>query len=113
MSKYESTSVKKTIDELNESFFLPDIQREYVWLSDVKNRKIELLFDSLMRGYPIGTLLFWKLKKDVLETCSFEDNAKSNEKMNFQIYKFIENYDSRKPHNESIDVEKIKPPSAL
>ena len=37
MSKYESTSVKKTIDELNESFFLPDIQREYVWLSDVKN----------------------------------------------------------------------------
>lgn len=108
MSKYESTSVKKTIDELNESFFLPDIQREYVWLSDVKNRKIELLFDSLMRGYPIGTFLFWKLKKDVLQACSFEDNANTNEKLNFQIYKFIENYDSRKPHNESIDIEKIR-----
>ena len=108
MSKYESTSVKKTIDELNESFFLPDIQREYVWLSDVKNRKIELLFDSLMRGYPIGTLLFWKLKKDILQTCSFDDKANSNEKLNFQIYKFIENYDSRRPHNESIDVEKIR-----
>lgn len=108
MSKYESTSVKKTIDELNESFFLPDIQREYVWLSDVKNRKIELLFDSLMRGYPIGTFLFWKLKKDVLQTCAFDGQDNQNEKLNFQIYKFIENYDSRKPHNESIDVEKIR-----
>ncbi len=47
----------------------------------------------MCRGYPIGSFLFWKLQK--------EDIAKSDEqnenKLNFQLYKFIENYDERKP----------------
>ncbi len=41
-----------------------------------------------------------------------EDIAKSDEenenKLNFQLYKFIENYDERKPHNEKIYIEQIK-----
>lgn len=35
---------------------LPELQRPFVW-SDTKVRN---LFDSMYRGYPIGTLLFWE-----------------------------------------------------
>lgn len=37
---------------------LPGIQRNFVW----RPRQIAALFDSLLRGYPIGTLLLWKTK---------------------------------------------------
>ncbi|WQV03348.1 DUF262 domain-containing protein [Helicobacter pylori] len=91
-------------DELNVRYFLPDIQHEYVWLKKADEKKIEQLFDSILRGYPIGSFLFWKLPK--------EDIAKSDEqdsdKLNFQLYQFIENYDERKPHNEKIRIEQIK-----
>ncbi len=40
---------------------LPDIQRPYVW----PNTKTRDLFDSLYRGYPVGTLLFWETDADV------------------------------------------------
>ncbi len=82
---------------------MPDIQREYVWLKKANEKKIEQLFDSILRGYPIGSFLFWKLQK--------EDIARSDEqdekKLNFQLYKFITNYDERKPHNEKIYIEQI------
>ncbi len=74
------------------------------WLKKADEKKIEQLFDSILRGYPIGSFLFWKLQK--------EDIARSDEqdenKLNFQLYKFIENYDERKPHNEKIYIEQIK-----
>lgn len=35
---------------------LPEIQRPFVW----ENAKVRNLFDSMYRGYPVGTLLFWK-----------------------------------------------------
>ncbi|GAA7021741.1 DUF262 domain-containing protein [Helicobacter pylori] len=73
------------------------------WLKKADEKKIEQLFDSILRGYPIGSFLFWKLQK--------EDIAKSDEqdenKLNFQLYQFITNYDERKPHNEKICIEQI------
>ncbi|NHB36703.1 DUF262 domain-containing protein [Helicobacter pylori] len=104
MGVFLDRSIKEVVDELNGRYFLPDIQREYVWLKKADEKKIEQLFDSILRGYPIGSFLFWKLPK--------EDIAKSDEqdsdKLNFQLYKFIENYDERKPHNEKIYIEQIK-----
>ena len=47
MGKFQDTTVKKIIGQLNDSFFLPDIQREYVWLNKEQDRKIELLFEIL------------------------------------------------------------------
>ena len=41
----------------NSEYVLPAIQREFVWKTD----QIRGLFDSLMRGYPIGAFLFWTL----------------------------------------------------
>ncbi|MGL2765297.1 DUF262 domain-containing protein [Helicobacter pylori] len=104
MSMFLDKSIKDVVDELNRRYFLPDIQREYVWLQNADGKKIEQLFDSILRGYPIGSFLFWKLPK--------EDIAKSDEqdsdKLNFQLYQFITNYDERKPHNEKIRIEQIK-----
>ncbi len=103
MGVFLDKSIKDVVDGLNVRYFLPDIQREYVWLKKADEKKIEQLFDSILRGYPIGSFLFWKLQK--------EDIAKSDEqdsdKLNFQLYKFIENYDERKPHNEKIRIEQI------
>ncbi len=103
MGVFLDNSIKNVVDELNVRYFLPDIQREYVWLKKADEKKIEQLFDSILRGYPIGSFLFWKLQK--------EDIAKSDEqdenKLNFQLYQFISNYDERKPHNEKIYIEQI------
>ncbi len=105
MGQFKDISIKDVINELNQSYFLPDIQREYVWLNKAKEKKIEQLFDSILRGYPIGSFLFWKLKKNDIET---NRNAEENsEKLNFQLYKFIENYDERKVHNEKVNIEQI------
>ncbi|WQZ49688.1 DUF262 domain-containing HNH endonuclease family protein [Helicobacter pylori] len=103
MGVFLDNSIKNVVNELNIRYFLPDIQREYVWLKKADEKKIEQLFDSILRGYPIGSFLFWKLQK--------EDIAKSDEqdenKLNFQLYQFITNYDERKPHNEKIRIEQI------
>lgn len=40
---------------------LPDIQRPFVWSSS----KARDLFDSMYRGYPIGTLMFWETGAEV------------------------------------------------
>ncbi|QEF31030.1 DUF262 domain-containing protein [Helicobacter pylori] len=104
MGVFLDRTIKEVVDGLNVRYFLPDIQCEYVWLKKADEKKIEQLFDSILRGYPIGSFLFWKLQK--------EDIAKSDEqdsdKLNFQLYQFITNYDERKPHNEKIRIEQIK-----
>ncbi|GAA9613591.1 DUF262 domain-containing protein [Helicobacter pylori] len=103
MGVFLDNSIKNVVDELNVRYFLPNIQREYVWLKKADEKKIEQLFDSILRGYPIGSFLFWKLQK--------QDIAKSDEqdenKLNLQLYQFITNYDERKPHNEKIRIEQI------
>ena len=59
---------------------LPAIQREFAWDTD----QVVRLFDSLMRGYPIGAFLFWNVhareEKD-------DDAARD-----FVFYGFIRNY---------------------
>lgn len=105
MGQFRDVSIKNVIEELNQSYFLPDIQREYVWLRKTNEKKIEQLFDSILRGYPIGSFLFWKLKKNDIETN--KDAKEDSEKLNFQLYKFIENYDERKSHNEKVNIEQI------
>lgn len=43
------------------SVALPDIQRPFVW----STAKIRDLFDSMYRGYPVGTLMFWETGAEV------------------------------------------------
>ena len=56
---------------------LPAIQREFVW----RPEQIYRLFDSLMQGFPIGTLLYWKVAR--------ENSDK------FKFYGFVRDYHER------------------
>lgn len=69
---YQSASIAEMIDELNSTHFLPAIQREFVWDPD----RVVLLFDSIMRRYPIGSLLFWKLRSEHADRWEFYDFVK-------------------------------------
>ncbi len=104
MGVFLDKSIKEVVDELNVRYFLPDIQREYVWLKKADEKKIEQLFDSILRGYPISSFLFWKLQKEDIAT----SNEQDSDKLNFQLYQFITNYDERKPHNEEMRIEEIR-----
>jgi uncharacterized protein with ParB-like and HNH nuclease domain len=81
-----------TIKEVTEGvhrhkYLLPAIQREFVWDED----QIIKLFDSLMRGYPIGSFLFWEVSKDKVN--------------DFQFYEFIRDYHERdNKHNPKANV---------
>lgn len=75
--------------EKNE-FLLPAIQREFEWSSE----KIEWLFDSLMKDYPISSFLFWKVE---------ESTARSH-----KFYKFLNEYrEFYKIHNDDISTNGI------
>ena len=56
-------------------FLLPTIQRGFVW----ETKKIETLFDSLLRGFPISSFLFWEVPDEDEQT--------------FKFYNFIKDYD--------------------
>ena len=47
--------VMKGID--GRKMILPAFQREFVW----RRKDIERLFDSLLQGFPINTLMFWEV----------------------------------------------------
>ena len=52
-----ATTIASTLTQIErKDLILPAIQREYVW----KPRQVVALFDSIMRGYPIGGFLSWK-----------------------------------------------------
>src|SRR5437588_675768 len=55
--KYLSSTIALIVERLNRQYFLPAIQREFVW----KPEQVIQLFDSLLRGYPISSFLFWEL----------------------------------------------------
>ena len=62
----QSVAIRKFVKFLNNSeeqggYWLPNIQRPFVW----KEEQIERLYDSILREYPIGTLLVWKTKSKI------------------------------------------------
>jgi len=60
-------------EDADGGFWLPNIQRPFVW----SEAQIERLFDSLMRQYPISTLLIWKTKSEMKHR-KFIDNWKGS-----------------------------------
>src|SRR6266542_2254335 len=59
MSYYPPITISAVIQKIDyKQYLLPAIQREFVW----EDTDIELIFDSLMREYPIGSLLMWKVE---------------------------------------------------
>ncbi len=71
---YAADSICAVLPRLNTSWFLPALQREFVWEAE----RICNLFDSLMRSYPISAFLLWRVPDDDredLEVYRFVDSA--------------------------------------
>ena len=86
---YKSETITVAIRRMNQQYFLPAIQREFVW----KPEQIIQLFDSIMRGYPISSFLFWELKP--------ENRDK------WQVYKFLEKASFGGSHNELANTDGV------
>ena len=86
-NKYEDISVVDLLRLVKtHKILLPDIQRDYVWeMSD-----IEEFFESIVDGYPVGTCIFWKTNKDIL----------NSEKPN--LYHFITKFKKDETKNEKV-----------
>ena len=55
--KPDKTRLLNLLEDINDSKLkIPIFQRDFVW----KANQIIELFDSIVKGYPIGSLLFWK-----------------------------------------------------
>ncbi|PHX42467.1 hypothetical protein AO263_24410 [Pseudomonas sp. NZIPFR-PS5] len=80
---YKSSSIAGVIRRLNRDYYLPAIQRPYVWTPD----QIVRLFDSLLKGYPISSFLFWDIEPAQATT--------------LDIYKFVEDFKYGDFHNET------------
>lgn len=87
--EYKSVRISDVIRDLNRDYYLPNIQREFVW----EPQRIERLFDSLMSDFPIGSFLFWKVR---------EEN-----KNDWDIYEFIRDYNQEQPHNKLANLSGI------
>jgi len=60
--------VEQVLREIHaREYLLPAIQREFVW----DTNDIVKLFDSLLRGYPVGSFLFWKVDPETAKEYVF------------------------------------------
>ena len=86
MSFQTPITIASALEKIDQNqYLLPAIQREFEW----EHTRIEWLFDSIMRGYPISSFLFWEVN---------EQTAKG-----YKFYKFISEYRERyKTHNDEI-----------
>lgn len=85
---YVNFTIKNLIKKIdNNEYVLPALQREFVW----KPEQIERLFDSIMKGYPIGSFLFWNVQ---------------NENINkYEFYNILKEYHQRDArHNTKINI---------
>jgi len=85
MAEYLRETINSVINETNREYFLPDIQRSFVW----KEEQIYKLFDSLMRGYPISTFLFWELSKEKIKKIEEDYDFK------LKMFKFVNSNKSK------------------
>lgn len=79
----KAITIEKAIQNIvARRYLLPAIQRKFTWSSD----QICVLFDSIMRGYPINTFMFWEVKDAAV-------------KESFRFYQFLERYCERFEEN--------------
>lgn len=79
--KNQRETIRRMVGYLNNGekdggFWLPNIQRPFVW----KEEQTERLFDSILREYPISTLLVWKTKSSIKRR-EFIQNYKKKQKL--------------------------------
>lgn len=92
-------TIKDTLRGIaDEKFVLPAIQREFVWATEPE--RMARLFDSILRGYPIGTFLFWKVAPETSR--------------DFHFYEFLREWHERKKqHNERLHLPEARELTAI
>ena len=94
---YVNFTIKNLIKKIdNNEYVLPALQREFVW----KPEQIERLFDSIMKGYPIGSFLFWNVQNENINKYEFynilkeyhQRDARHNTKSIFHIKIVLQQY---------------------
>ncbi len=83
---YEMRTIAETVGKLNNEYFIPAIQRSYVW----EVEQIEKLFDSLMKEYPISTFMVWK--------------PPAEDKNNWHTYRFVQHFKYGEIRHEEADL---------
>lgn len=83
-------TIKDAMEKIyHREYLIPAFQREYVWDA----MRVENLFDSLMREYPINSMLFWEVKSSAYNS--------------FVFYDFLNEFvESHKYHNNPTNVVK-------
>lgn len=83
-------TIKETLEEIaRDRYVLPAIQRELVWANEPS--RMTRLFDSILRGYPIGTFLFWKVTPE--------------QSKEFRFYEFMRHWhEQRNRHNPPLQL---------
>lgn len=71
---YASRTIGAVVDDVNRVCLLPAIQRPFVWSS----AQVVALFDSLLKGYPISSFMFWAVDEET--------------RAELRCYKFFENF---------------------
>ena len=89
---YTPDTIINVLHRLNQTYFLPAIQREFVW----KQEDMVRLFDSIMQDYPIGSFLFWEL-----------DQANRDK---WNAYSFITEFKQGGAHNRQVDLIGVRNP---
>jgi hypothetical protein len=87
--EYRAVRIKDIISGINKDYFLPAIQREFVW----EPEQIERLFDSILGDYPIGSFLFWKVDE--------------KNKEQWTTFEFTRQFDEANPHNPEASLKGI------
>lgn len=83
----ETNTISEVLPQLNESLFIPCLQRDYCW----SQKQVEMLWDSLLHGLPLGSLLVWDR-----ETYDREDPA----------YQFIRHYVDERGYSHEDEVQR-------
>lgn len=92
-------TIKDTLENIARNrFVLPAIQRELVWAREPE--RMTRLFDSILRGYPIGTFLFWKVTPEQSKL--------------FHFYEFMLHWHERKhQHNDRLHLAEPRELTAI
>jgi len=90
--QYRADVIANVVKHLNDTYFLPDIQRPFVW----HQKQVISFFDSVMRGYPLSSFLFWDLRPESYKI--------------WNIYKFVDNFIEGITRNERVIIDGAQKP---
>lgn len=89
----ETNTISEILPQLNESLFIPCLQRDYCW----SQKQVEMLWDSLLRGLPLGSLLVWDRDTKKREDPAYQFIRHYVDERGYSHEKIVRRYSERLP----------------